>query len=342
MKPRSNLTQKGKQKTLLPFSRFLSNKNLLFLCWFVVGLVWFLYRPPYEQGHKELRTSSLAVAVAVATVDVKIKTPESAATKDVIQNAIDCTSAALFADPSKFANCLRPDYEASTCDSTGAVSGAWDSWVGPRYKAYTKEECITPEVVSRKGKNFAISGRGSTVEYTKELRNLLPTIFQKYKIQTFLDCPCGDFMWMQLVTNLNQVQYFGADITKQTVEYNTHCFESSRVHFHVIDWSCVIPPPVDLLLVRDVLFHLSTSRVLGILNHINQSGAKYLLTTSFGSFSQGVVAVDNYEIQEHGVGYRDINLYGRPYNFPEPIMQANESKGRHVGLWKLPIETIEF
>jgi len=301
----------------------------------------------YEQRQKELRTSVGAVGTVVkiinpesATNDVLLTTTTATTFKD--DNGIDCTSASLFADPLKFAECIRPDHEASSCDNAGEASRDWDSWVRPRYKSYTKDECITPEVVSNKGTNFAISGRGSTVEATKELRNLLPMIFQKYNIKTFLDCPCGDFMWMQLVTNLNQVQYFGADITKQTVEYNSHCFESSRVHFHVIDWSCVIPPPVDLLLVRDVLFHLSTSRVLGILNHINQSGAKYLLTTSFGSFSQGVVAVDNYEVLEHGVGYRNINLYGRPYNFPEPIMQANESRGRHVGLWKLPIETIEF
>jgi len=73
-------------------------------------------------------------------------------------NGIDCTSASLFADPLKIAECIRPDHEASSCDNAGEASRDWDSWVRPRYKSYTKDECITPEVVSNKGTNFAISG----------------------------------------------------------------------------------------------------------------------------------------------------------------------------------------
>jgi hypothetical protein len=84
-------------------------------------------------------------------------------------------------------------------------------------------------------------------------------------------------------------------------------------------------------MLRDVLFHLSTSVNLDILRHVNQSGAKYLLTTTFANNTS---PEENYV--SAGVGYRKINLYGPPYNFPSPIMSAQEG-ARHVGLWKLPI-----
>ena len=188
-------------------------------------------------------------------------------------------------------------------------------------------------MVKKMKKDWAISGRGSTLQGTESLRNLLADLFhnETLNIKTFFDCPCGDWLWMQQV-DLSTVQYFGGDITKMTIQKNTECFEQSNVHFHHLDWSCSIPPPVDLLLVRDVLFHLSTSVVLDILRHINQSGARYLLTTTFPNNTE---KPDNYH--SDGVGYRSINLYGAPYHFPSPLVMAPEGS-RHVGLWKLPIE----
>lgn len=246
----------------------------------------------------------------------------------------ECSSEDLYDNPLHFRNCIRRN-ESSSCKPRQTEN--WDKWVGGRYDQFGGK-CVTPELMKNTGRTWAVSGRGSSLNSTLETRTTLDVILRdpSLNIKTFLDCPCGDWLWMQAV-NLTGVQYFGADITQRTVDENTKCFERADVHFHQIDWSCAIPPPVDLVMARDVLFHLSTSVVLDILRHINQSGARYLFTTTFPNTTSNIV--DNYV--KDAIGYRNINLYGPPYNFPEPVaatgMEAVKQAGRHMALWKLPV-----
>mmetsp|Transcript_47312 Transcript_47312/g.92282 ORF Transcript_47312/g.92282 Transcript_47312/m.92282 type:complete len:328 (+) Transcript_47312:94-1077(+) len=246
----------------------------------------------------------------------------------------ECSSENLYENPLNFAKCVREDPTPSCEPSQVEI---WDAWVGNRYTEFGGK-CITPQLMKEQNKEWAISGRGSSLAYTEEVRKLLKTLLgdPSYNIKTFLDCPCGDWLWMQTV-DLSSVKYFGADITAKSVDENTKCFESSNVHFHVLDWSCSIPPPVDLLMVRDMLFHFNTKRVLDVLNQINRSGAKYLLTTTFPNTTK---VADNKTFP--GYGYRDLNLYGPPFNLPEPLMKTGvEARGgRHMALFKLPISLI--
>jgi len=243
----------------------------------------------------------------------------------------ECSSETLYENPLNFAKCVREDPSPS-CESLQVKN--WDKWVGERYAQFGGK-CITPQLMKERNKEWAISGRGSTLAYTEEVRKFLKNLLgdPSYNIKTFLDCPCGDWLWMQTV-DLSSVKYFGADITGKTIDENTKCFESSNVHFHVLDWSCSIPPPMDLLMVRDMLFHFSTKRILDVLDHINQSGAKYLLTTTFPNITQ---AADNKTFEE--ISYRNLNLYGPPFNFPEPLLKTGvEGRGgRYMALFKLPI-----
>lgn len=248
-----------------------------------------------------------------------------------------CSKEAILQDPTQFKNCIREDTTSPSCNPQ--LTKSWDQWVGNRYKKYGGK-CITPELMKETGETWAISGPGSTLAATKEVRTLLATLFADptLQIRTFLDCPCGDWLWMQAV-DLSSVHYFGADITEETVRENTKCFAQETVQFATLDWSCAIPPPVDLIMIRDVLFHLSTANNLDILRHVNASGAKYLLTTTFPNKSYA--AVDNYDIGPK-VGFRNINLYGPPYNFPDPPLrktgiEVGQGVGRHMALWKLPL-----
>ena len=253
-------------------------------------------------------------------------------TKTVPSEPTECSSEDLYHNPLHFTNCTRR-HESPSCQPRQTEN--WDHWVADRYNKYDGK-CVTPELMTKTGEMWAISGRGSSLKATAEIRALLDHILHdpSLGINTFLDCPCGDWLWIQAV-NLTGVQYFGADITQKTVDENTKCFERDDVHFHHLDWSCTIPPPVDLIMARDVLFHLSTSVVLDILRHINRSGAKYLLsTTSFNTTSK----VDNFK--RDAIDYRDINLYGPPFNLPKPVMTTDKEdvkQPRHMALWKLPI-----
>ena len=67
-------------------------------------------------------------------------------------------------------------------------------------------------------------GPGSTLSYTKNLREKLPELLEKYNIKSMLDSPCGLFDWMSTVKFPDNFKYTGADITSSIVEYNKNYF----------------------------------------------------------------------------------------------------------------------
>lgn len=248
----------------------------------------------------------------------------------------------LFTNPSLFESKTQI---VSQCDTSQQKS--WEMAVASRYDALD-DKCISPD--ENLLDHYGPSGPGSSLRATSSLRSMLTSFIHSHHIKTFLDAPCGDWLWMQTM-NLTGLQYFGGDITNVTVQTNKRCFGSDNVHFHWFDLTCMVPPAVDLILVRDVLFHLPEDHVHKILNNINLSGAKYLATTTFvegenGSFQNGLAYQET--IQERAIkglkspiGFQRLNLYGPPFNFPLPLMKAEESvPGRQVGIWELPLPLV--
>lgn len=240
---------------------------------------------------------------------------------------------------------------SETCDNKREE--AWMDAVALRYKEL-HGKCLSEKVLKESSLKKPISGDGSTLRNTKNLRELLPRLFTELNIRTFFDCPCGDWFWAQKL-DLSQVQYFGADITPITVSENARCFTKSNINFLQMDWTCSIPPAVDLILVRDVLFHMPDAAVQKVLSSIHRSGSKYLATTSFSKtenqedFNTKLAYRDSAKErqtkdEEEYIGFRHLNLYLPPYNFPNPplyIAEENDATSknleRHVGVWKLPL-----
>ena len=77
----------------------------------------------------------------------------------------------------------------------------------------------------------SISGPGSTIENTKNLRQVLNKIIKKYKIKTIFDAPCGDCNWIQFIFKENQTKYIGADIVKECVLNNKNKFKRKNLNF---------------------------------------------------------------------------------------------------------------
>src|SRR5260370_61794 len=81
------------------------------------------------------------------------------------------------------------------------------------------------------GDRESVSGPGSTLRYTENLRKQLPLLFAEYKVRKVLDAPCGDFNWMQEDVKEIDIDYVGADIVPQLVENNNALYKSERVGF---------------------------------------------------------------------------------------------------------------
>ncbi len=156
------------------------------------------------------------------------------------------------------------------------------------------------------------SGLGSELKSTEVIRRELPELFKKFKIESVLDIPCGDFNWMQHV-DMNNVNYIGADIVDKMIESNNITFPN--MDFRVLDLTESELPKVDLIFVRDLLGHFNYQNVNKALQNIIRSGSKYLLTTSFTRW--------HYNVDIENGGWRPINLMLQPFSL-KPIYLINE------------------
>lgn len=182
--------------------------------------------------------------------------------------------------------------------------------------------------------NESVSGHGSTLEATKEIREALPGLIKRLQIQTLVDIPCGDMNWMSDVV-LDKVSYFGADIVPEIIERNRSNYGSlDGIFFYVMDITSDPMLPADLILCRDLLGHFSNADVRKALNNIKNSGAKYLLATTFPEHeTSGDINTGE---------WRPINLASL-FGMPDPIELINENctagggkfSDKSLGLWRL-------
>ena len=155
------------------------------------------------------------------------------------------------------------------------------------------------------GSKESKSGKGSEIQATEELRRVLPSIIDTFKIKSVLDLPCGDYNYMKEV-GLN-CEYIGADIVPELIASNS--MKYPKVKFQCLDIVKDKLPKSDLIIVRDCFVHLPIKDIQTALKNAKKS-CKYMLVTSF-------YKVDfNKDIQ---VGdWRPLNMEIFPFNL-EPI-----------------------
>lgn len=164
-------------------------------------------------------------------------------------------------------------------------------------------------------------GAGSTLEATKEIREAIPHIVQRYNLKLFLDVPCGDGNWMSQVNLPQWVNYLGIDCEPlhiMAARQRSPCrmFLCADVLF-----SSFSLPRCDLLLCRDFLQHLYNAEIDYFLAKAIPAADYYLLTSW-----------RNTEPQELEGSYRQVNLLRPPYSFPPPLLTVPDGE-RDLCLW---------
>lgn len=193
------------------------------------------------------------------------------------------------------------------------------------------------------GRRESASGPGSSLGNTVEIRSLIVETVKKYNIKTLLDLGCGDWHWMRDVfenAGLKSLNYEGWDIHPGLIEELQGKYGSEYIQFRLADIIQTPMPRVDLIVCRDVLFHLENELVSRILHNIKASGSKYLISTTFPDEEENV-AIKQY-IPIDGWGFRRINLDIAPFNLKNQLIKKmieplNSHKGmdRFVALYKM-------
>jgi hypothetical protein len=178
----------------------------------------------------------------------------------------------------------------------------------------------------------SISGPGSELRVTQRMSQELSALIKQFGITAIADAPCGDLNWMRYV-NMGTCRYIGIDIVQELIERNRRLFGATKEFRHLNLVENVIEP-VDLIICRDMLAHLTYEQIFTVLRNFKESGSKYLLVTTGRTVQRNVDMPNTGEC-------RWLNLELAPFNFPKPLLLIEEDvpfsseRGKHLGLWLL-------
>ena len=174
------------------------------------------------------------------------------------------------------------------------------------------------------GSGESLSGPGSTLDYTQEIRNKMPVMFNAMGIKSVFDAPCGDMHWMQHVLNNADFTYLGGDIVGELVSSNKTKFANTRVDFIKFDMTVDVFPTVDIWLCRAVFYHLSNRDIYLTLEQFVASNIKYILTTNH------ITGHDHINTDITTGDWRLLNLTLPPFNFPiQSLWEVNDYVDPH-------------
>lgn len=170
----------------------------------------------------------------------------------------------------------------------------------------------------------SVSGVGSELRNTVEIRKQLPEFLKKLKVKTLLDAPCGDFNWMNHV-KLPKVNYIGGDIVAEIIKTNNVKFSDKTKSFIILDITKDTLPSADIMLNRDCLVHLSFQDINKFLINLKNSKIKYILTTTFTKHTQNKDIITG--------SWRPLNLALSPFLFTKPLLVIDEKCQENQGLF---------
>ncbi len=119
-----------------------------------------------------------------------------------------------------------------------------------------------------------LSGSGSTMANTVNVRNRLPELITEYSINSMFDAPCGDGNWMSKIEL--SCSYVGGDFVDKFVS----SAKNKGLNAYHFDIRYNPLPPVDLWFCRACWYHLPFAHIQLCVDNFHKSSIKYLLTTS--------------------------------------------------------------
>lgn len=159
------------------------------------------------------------------------------------------------------------------------------------------------------------SGIGSNFQSTENIRLHLPIIINKNNIKSIFDAPCGDLNWMMYILKKIDIKYHGSDIVSDIISYNKEKYENENIRFSRLDITKDKLPRSDLMICRDLLFHLSYKDIFLFFENFLSSEINYLLINSHSNNSN---IFENKDIITGD--FRLLDIFSEPFNFNEEFI----------------------
>lgn len=185
------------------------------------------------------------------------------------------------------------------------------------------------------GAATSVSGLGSEDLAAAAIREALPGLLQRLGVRSLLDAPCGDAGWIG--SKQLDVDYTGIDIVPSLIAASSARVAQGelRGRFLVADITRDALPRADVILCRDCLVHLSFENIARCVARFADSGARFLLATTFPQWDANRDCEDG--------DWRALNMTKPPFDWPPPRELINERcdeggggwRDKSLGLWRL-------
>lgn len=180
--------------------------------------------------------------------------------------------------------------------------------------------------MKRRHNQESLCGPGSHKANTREAVHFINKVIKEYNIKNILDLGCGDWNWFNEI-DLTDCNYIGWDCDHKMIQDNISRYAADNIYFEVNDIVTTDYPEVDLIICRDVLFHLEMELACKVLNKIKEK-SKCLISTSFNN------RMINDDIKSYcrikNWGFYQINLDIAPFNMKQfridEIYEPNQGK----------------
>jgi hypothetical protein len=145
----------------------------------------------------------------------------------------------------------------------------------------------------------SLSGVGSEGEWVQQYCQLVGKLAKKLELRTAVDAGCGDFnVGRELAASFQR--YTALDVSGFIIRRNKAAFANLRnVEFRVSNLIEEIPPRVDIVMIRQVLQHLTNAQIARILQNVEASGSRYLLVAEEQPAHSGFIP--NHDLGSHSV-----------------------------------------
>jgi hypothetical protein len=162
------------------------------------------------------------------------------------------------------------------------------------------------QVWNNKNPNVPLSGPGSSLENTKECSVLLNNVIYENNCGSVLDLGCGDLTWISKTEFFNDdnITYTGIDVVESLI--NSHSIKYPTKTFYqrdLVSYNDI--SEVDVIIIRDVVFHLKNNEIISIFNNIKNK-FKYIAITS----CKNNVNTDSFNIWR----FSEKNINIEPFN----------------------------
>lgn len=165
-------------------------------------------------------------------------------------------------------------------------------------------------------KGGSLSGTGSDVLTTKVLSEGLDKFIKSHDIKSITDIPCGDFNWIHKL-DLNNIKYYGYDVVPEIIESNNKNKLSENIRFEVKDLKKDSLTDTDLIIIRDLFFHLKIKDIKNCLNNLRRHKFKYIAVTNYPHAKENIDKI-------MGDRWRPYNLMKAPFNLDDPYLSISD------------------